>query len=109
MSLDRKVGWIKLDRKMVDVTGANSGEIEGFVEQVYAIKGLEIALFFRERDGKKIKVSFRSKGGVDVNSLAAKFGGGGHRQAAGCILTGTMGESVRRVLEAINEDTGYRI
>jgi phosphoesterase RecJ-like protein len=46
-------------------------------------------------------VSFRSKGRVDVSAVAARFGGGGHRNAAGCTVPGTLADVRKRVLDAL--------
>jgi len=46
-------------------------------------------------------VSFRSKGRVDVSAVAARFGGGGHHNAAGCTVSGTLVGVKRRVLDAL--------
>jgi phosphoesterase RecJ-like protein len=51
-----------------------------------------VAITFREGDDGLVHVSLRSKGDVDVAALARKFGGGGHRNAAGCRLAGAIGE-----------------
>jgi phosphoesterase RecJ-like protein len=53
---------------------------------------VEVALFFREVNPGLVKVGFRSKGKVDVSALAAVFGGGGHHNAAGCTITGSLDE-----------------
>ena len=50
-----------------------------------------------------MKVSFRARNGLDCSRLAAQFGGGGHREAAGATLPGPMAESVERVLEAVRQ------
>ena len=53
-----------------------------------------MALFFRDLGHGKVKVSFRSVGGTDVNAFARRFGGGGHAKASGAMLPGTL-DSVR--------------
>jgi phosphoesterase RecJ-like protein len=47
-----------------------------------------------------VKVSFRGKGDVDVQRIAAQFGGGGHVNAAGCTVPGPLTEATRVVLAA---------
>jgi bifunctional oligoribonuclease and PAP phosphatase NrnA len=70
------------------------GDTEGLVNIALSIKGTEVAAFFRE-DKDKIKISFRSKGTIEVNKLSEKyFDGGGHRNAAG-------GQSKQSIQEAI--------
>lgn len=80
-------------------TGACAELTDGFVNYPRSIRGVEVAIFFREiRDGL-FKVGFRSKGKVDVSALAAGFGGGGHHNAAGCTVAGTL-EEVRAAVFA---------
>jgi phosphoesterase RecJ-like protein len=57
-----------------------------------AIGGVRIAVLFREMDGGRVKVSLRSKGALDVHGLAAEFGGGGHRNASGIVMSGDLDE-----------------
>ena len=58
------------------------GDTEGFVNMPLQIENINKSVFLRE-DKDKIKLSFRSQGDVPVNVLAEKFGGGGHKNAAG--------------------------
>lgn len=75
---------------------AKKGDTEGLVNQALAIKGVRMAVFFKESDGL-IKISFRSKGDVPVNDLARDhFEGGGHKNAAGGKFVGKMEDAIRR-------------
>ena len=51
-----------------------------------SVRGVELTALFKETGKNAIRVSMRSRGSIDVGALAAEFGGGGHRNAAGCIL-----------------------
>ena len=64
-------------------SGAKSEDTEGIIEEVTSIQGLEVASLFEFSQDGGLRVSLRSKGKVDVNSIASSFGGGGHRAAAG--------------------------
>lgn len=75
--------------------------LEGFINYPRSIVGVEVAVSFREEEGGVFRVSFRSKGRVDVSAVAARFGGGGHRNAAGCTVPGTLAYVKKRVLEAL--------
>ncbi|MDD5761868.1 MAG: bifunctional oligoribonuclease/PAP phosphatase NrnA [bacterium] len=75
--------------------------LEGFINYPRSIVGAEVAVSFREEEGGVFRVSFRSKGRVDVSAVAARFGGGGHRNAAGCTVPGTLAGVKDRVLEAL--------
>jgi len=84
---------------MYEKSGANPELTDGFVNYPRSIRGVEVAVFLREINPKLFKVSFRSKGKVDVSALAAAFSGGGHHNAAGCIMSGNLDE-VRRAVFA---------
>jgi phosphoesterase RecJ-like protein len=80
---------------------AGKDALEGFINYPRSIVGVEVAVSFREEEGGVFRVSFRSKGRVDVSAVAARFGGGGHRNAAGCTVPGTVSEVKKRILEAL--------
>jgi len=90
-------------------SGASEDDDTGIVNFLLGTDGTQAAALFSE-DGKgKVRVSLRSIPGVDVASVAAAFGGGGHRQAAGCTVAGSLEEVTRKVLErlkgAVDEST----
>lgn len=68
-----------------------------------AIKGVEVVVLFKENLGlgHEVRVNLRSQGGVDVNKVASLFGGGGHKAASGCTLSGRIKEIERKVIAAI--------
>jgi phosphoesterase RecJ-like protein len=82
---------------MYGKTGATAELTDGFVNYPRSIRGVEVSVFFRELAPGRFKVGFRSKGTVDVSRLAAAFGGGGHHNAAGCNLSGSL-EEVKEVI-----------
>ena len=68
-----------------------------------AVKGTEVAVICIEQPDSRIKVSFRSRGPVDCNALAARFGGGGHKAAAGTIIDGPFDAACERIMAAVDE------
>lgn len=71
------------------VAKAGSDLTDGFINYARSVDGVEVAAAFREpEDGGPWRVSFRSRGRVDVAAIAQKFGGGGHHNAAGCSIAG---------------------
>ena len=54
-----------------------------------------------------VKVSLRSIGTVDVSKISEIFGGGGHKRAAGFYLKGSREEVLHKILDAIEEQTGW--
>lgn len=89
--------------EMYERTGACAELTDGFVNYPRSLKGVEVALFFREVKAGLFKVGFRSKGKVDVSALAAAFGGGGHHNAAGCTVAGSLEEVKRTVFAHLEE------
>ena len=59
-------------------------------------------MLFRSTDGR-IKVSFRSRGPVDCSALAGRFGGGGHKAAAGTIIDGPFDAAHEQVVAAVDD------
>ena len=90
VSEDGRLATMSLSRQTQLSLGANDQHIEGMINYARNIQNVEVAIFFRELTGQRVKVSFRSKYFVDVNLLAKKFGGGGHVRASGCTVEGTL-------------------
>ena len=82
---------------MYSATGADAELTDGFVNYPRSIRGVEVAIFFRQVDQNRIKVGFRSKGKVNVAAFSAAMGGGGHHNAAGCTVEGTLDEVKAKV------------
>lgn len=80
-----------MTRRMLADTGAFVEETEGVVEELRNIDGVEISAFLREEEGR-VRVTMRAKGWADVSDIAEKYGGGGHKKAAGCTIPGTIEE-----------------
>ncbi|MDR3568538.1 MAG: bifunctional oligoribonuclease/PAP phosphatase NrnA [Syntrophobacteraceae bacterium] len=94
----------QLSRSMVSDSSSTYMESEGFINHLRSVKSAEMAIFFRETGDGLIHISMRSRGDINVASLAQRFGGGGHRQAAACRIAGDLG-SVRSMF--IGEAVGY--
>ncbi len=91
--------WLSLD----DFTriGATEVDADGAIRNLSCIKGIEAALLFKEIEGGKVKVSFRSTGRVDVMEVSRKFNGGGHRMASGAQIDGNLEEVMNAVVSAV--------
>lgn len=87
---------------MFERTGTNSEFVDGFVEFIKEIRGIEVAVLMRELDKNLYKISMRGKGTVDVAAICNMFGGGGHRNAAGCRIQGTIEEARHELLKALS-------
>ena len=69
-----------------------------------AVGGVQGCAFFRERPDGTVRANLRSKGDLDVCSVARTFGGGGHRAAAGLTVDGPMEQAIERVIAALVDE-----
>jgi bifunctional oligoribonuclease and PAP phosphatase NrnA len=90
-----RMAAVTVTREMLEQTGATVEHTDGFVNYPRSVRGVEVALFFRQLAGECYKIGFRSKGAIDVGSLARELGGGGHHNAAGAEVCGPL-DDVRR-------------
>jgi phosphoesterase RecJ-like protein len=98
VSADGQVAWLAVPR---DAASDDFLAAEDLVAYPRSIDGVEVALVLREDTPGVIKASLRGKGGVAVNTIAQQFGGGGHRNAAGCSIPGSLDEATRVLLAAV--------
>lgn len=98
-----KIGFIMVSSDMYKATGTNAEDTDGIVNYARSLKGVEVAIFLREISQDKYKASLRSKGRIDVTKVASRFDGGGHVNAAGCVLTGSLAEVKKQLVEAAEE------
>lgn len=99
-----KVASITTMKKDLADFSAGKDSLEGFINYPRSILGVEVAVSFREEGEGEFRVSFRSKGRVDVSAVALAFGGGGHRNAAGCTVRGAFAEVKRKVFGALEAE-----
>jgi len=95
-----RLAWIDVTLAAREPLGLGLEATEGFIDFVRTIGGVQIALMFKEVSASEVRVSIRSRGRVDVAQLAKQFGGGGHRNAAGCTLREPLAAAEAQVLAA---------
>jgi phosphoesterase RecJ-like protein len=100
------ISWISVAAGAAEEYGLKSEDLEGIAEHPRSVGGTRLAVFFRDLGHGKIKVSFRSTGGVNVNDFARQFGGGGHARAAGALIPGSLEEVRHDVIAAAREFVG---
>lgn len=88
--LEGQVGWIFLPQEIA--SAEPRPDTESLANYSVSVQGCQIGVFARQVENNLIKVSLRSRGNADVCQIARFFGGGGHRQAAGCAFEGTVDE-----------------
>jgi phosphoesterase RecJ-like protein len=94
---DRLV-WGEISQAGLRDSGATTDQADSAIDQLNTVRGQELAILFKEVGPQLTKVSIRSRDQVDAAELAAKFGGGGHRRAAGIELAIPLKEAETRVL-----------
>jgi bifunctional oligoribonuclease and PAP phosphatase NrnA len=96
------IGTVVVTRRMLADTGASVEETDGFVNTVLSIEGVRVAMIFTETE-RGTKVSFRSKGEDHVHKWAQSFGGGGHRNASGAFIHGSLENAVEKALSSAHK------
>ncbi len=86
-----------VDRKLMQFYHATPQDLDGIVSLLRNTRGVECAIFMYETDIMQYKVSLRSTDKVDVAKIASYFGGGGHKKAAGCMMSGTFHDVVNNL------------
>lgn len=99
---DDRIAWFWLKKGDFTRTGAESNDTEGLIDHIRAIAPVVVACVFEELEPELTRISLRSKSDkVNVNEIAAQFGGGGHPAAAGARITGKPLSVQRKVIAAI--------
>lgn len=105
-----RVAWMRQTLEMKEVSGAVDGDNNGFVNMPLAAREVVAALYMREVAPDSYRVSLRSKGDINVAKIAEKFGGGGHKNAAGLRVDGNWDEKeneiVTAMIEAVEKESG---
>jgi phosphoesterase RecJ-like protein len=106
-SPDGRIAWVLVTDELYRQTGTTAEDTDNFVNFVRSVKGVEVAVLFRQTGAEQYKISMRAKGRVDLSILATTLGGGGHKNAAGGVMDGmfpavrdTVIAAVVRQLEA---------
>ena len=97
------VAWMRQTLEMQAQTHASDEDADGFVNYPLAVGEVEAAALFKECSPGVYRTSLRSKGDVNVAKIAEKFGGGGHRNAAGCTLKGSWDEIEQKVVPLLQD------
>ena len=101
--LDGRCIFSVVRKKDMDFYGVDKSDLDGIVDQLRVIDGIECAIFLYETGIHQFKVSLRSNSIVDVSRIAAYFGGGGHVRAAGCTMSGSVHDVVNNLSAHIAE------
>jgi len=106
------VAWMRQTLEMQEQTKASEEDADGFVNYPLAVGEVEASALFKECSPGVYRTSLRSKGDVNVAKIAEQFGGGGHRNAAGCTLQGSWDEVEQKLVpllqDAVKRANGLR-
>lgn len=94
-----KIAWFRVNRYFADVYSDQSDNVLDFARR---IKNIEVC-FLLKKSKDKVRVNLRSRGKIDVNKIAKSFGGGGHKNASGCTVNGTLASVEKKVLARIRK------
>ena len=97
------VAWMRQTLAMQDRTHASEEDGDGFVNYPLAVGEVEATALFKESSPGVYRTSLRSKGDVNVARIAEQFGGGGHRNAAGCTLEGSWDEVEQKLVPLLQD------
>lgn len=85
-----RIAIIYLDHAMARAASGTYDDTDGLINLPLTVKEIQSVVFFKQTEGDTYRVSMRSKGDIDIGSIAKEFGGGGHKNAAGCSVTGAI-------------------
>ncbi len=104
IQIDGAVSWSYVTVEEMERVGASVEDCEGVANHLIGIAGVEAAAFLRELpEQNQFRLSLRSRRALDVSVIAESFGGGGHRNASGCSMEGTLAEVTRRIVAQMRE------
>jgi phosphoesterase RecJ-like protein len=109
MQIDQtgRIAIVYVDHEMARATGGTFEDTEGLVNLPLTVKEIEAVVFFRQEKDDEYRVSMRSKGTVDIGAVAKTFGGGGHKNAAGCTAIGAIDALTQLFVEKVSGTTGW--
>lgn len=98
------LAWIWVTQEQMQRFGAREEDCEGLVNYALSMSDVQVAIFFRELPDRRYRVSLRSKGEVNVSTVAEYFGGGGHKCASGCSLDWPLALAVAKIVERLQAE-----
>lgn len=99
-----KIAYTTITNKDFGITKTTAEDTEEIINYAGMIPNVLVWMVFRETDRKNfVKVSFRSVKEIDMNKIAQQFGGGGHKNAAGCTIKGKMEKVINTILPVIEK------
>lgn len=101
-----KIRYTYVDYNTISNLGVDEEDAEGITNYLRMVEGTEVAIYIRGKSDGSNKVSLRSGNIVDVSKIAIKFGGGGHKRAAGYSIMGDINEGKELLLKEVRKVLG---
>jgi phosphoesterase RecJ-like protein len=98
-----RLAVLYMDHAMLDACGCTNNDTEGLINLPLTAREIQAVVFFKVGPNGEVRVSMRSKYDVDVRQVAGLFGGGGHKNAAGFTVTGSLADVRPRILDLLVE------
>lgn len=103
-----RLAVVRVGPEAFERAGARPEDTDGIVNVPRSIQGVEIVAFLKSSEPGQVRVSLRSTGDLDVRSVAARFGGGGHTNASGCGFDGDLDTTSKTLLPPLLDLLGAR-
>jgi len=104
-----QIAVVSVDQQMLRAAQGTYEDTEGIVNLPLTVKDILAVVFFKQAEGDEYRVSIRSKGDVDISVVAQAFDGGGHRNASGCTVRGSLdaleASFVEQITRAIDQQS----
>lgn len=101
--MDGRVAVLECYGDFLEKFGLTYDDVDELPNIPLNLAGVEVAIAVKDRDENSRRVSFRTKDVIDVSEIAQKFGGGGHKSAAACIISGNIEEEIQKIVDTIIE------
>ena len=102
-----RIAIVYVDHEMTRQAGGTYEDTEGLVNLPLTVREIQAVVFFKQTEGDEYLVSMRSKGEIDIGAVAKEFGGGGHKNAAGCTVSGAVDALQKLFIDKIERAIGW--
>jgi bifunctional oligoribonuclease and PAP phosphatase NrnA len=96
-----RIAIVYVDHEMAREAGGTYEDTEGLINLPLTVKEIQAVVFFKQLEADEYRISLRSKGDIDIGAIAKEFGGGGHKNASGCTVTGPIDALQKTFIEKI--------